>query len=567
MRFRSIGFLVASAAAVVPRIAFAEEEEVPQDFPRLVLDTGRPVVAPAEEDLTRFVIHGEYQARYEGLRSFPLDVSAHTVQDHPGAIEDSLGQNDFVYHWLRLTPRFQYKKTIEIVGQLDLLTGVVLGQLAHDTFADQTPRDSYDGFSNVQPRWLYAQINTEIGVLRVGQQPSHWGMGIIANDGDHQPLFGDYRYGSISERVLFATKPGGRDSAVTTVIAGDLVYRDANARITRGDRAFQGVAALLCERGPNQIGLYGVYRHQTHHRNAGDPGSSLFPYTDTIDAAIADVEGKFVAPIHLSDAFVFGQTEAAAIFGSTNAERTAVQALSGNKTQIRSYGGAVQLGVVHKRSCGCATRSGDTPDTPGSANPSDATFGDLVVQAELGYASGDADPNDGVEHRFVFDPNHKVGLLLFDEVMRWQTARASSAAQDPLLQNGARPTPGVDLLPSNGGIYGAQYVNPTFILRPRRWLDLKGGVVIAQATADVVDPYRLAVQGSYVNYRGGDPKRHDLGVEFDGGIEARAPLDFGMVLTLGGQAGVLSPGGALADASGGRMKAPWIAVGRVGLLF
>jgi hypothetical protein len=218
----------------------------------------------------------------------------------------------------------------------------------------------------------------------------------------------------------------------------------------------------------------------------------------------------------------------------------------------------VQVGVVHQRTCGCGLASAD---------PTAATYGDLVVQAELGYASGDADPNDGVERRFVFDPNHRVGLLLFDEVMRWQTARAASAAQDPALQNGARPTPGVDLLASNGGIFGAQYVNPTFILRPRRWLDLKGGVVIAQATADMVDPYRVAVQGAYVNYRGGDARRHDLGVEFDGGVEARAPLDFGMMLTLGAQAGILVPGGALANADGERMKAPWIAIGRLGLLF
>jgi hypothetical protein len=160
-----------------------------------------------------------------------------------------------------------------------------------------------------------------------------------------------------------------------------------------------------------------------------------------------------------------------------------------------------------------------------------------------------------------------VGLLLFDEVLRWQTARASSAAQDPLLANGARPTPGVDLLPTNGGIAGAQYVNPTMIVRPVHWLDLKAGAVLAQTTADVVDPYRLAVQGAAVNYRGGDPKRHDLGLELDGGVEGRFALDYGMVATLGAQAGVLFPGGALANAAGDKMKLPWIAIARGGLLF
>jgi len=105
------------------------------------------------------------------------------------------------------------------------------------------------------------------------------------------------------------------------------------------------------------------------------------------------------------------------------------------------------------------------------------------------------------------------------------------------------------------------------VVRPRRWLDLKGGVVVAQATADVVDPYRLATQGAYVNYAGGDPKRRDLGVELDGGFETRFRLDYGLRLVLGAQAGVLFPGGALADATGQTIGTQWIAIGRGGLLF
>ena len=105
------------------------------------------------------------------------------------------------------------------------------------------------------------------------------------------------------------------------------------------------------------------------------------------------------------------------------------------------------------------------------------------------------------------------------------------------------------------------------IYRPMRWLDLKGGMLLAQTTADVVDPYRLATQGAAVNYRGGDAKRHDLGVELDGGVEGRFPLDYGVVATAGIQAGVLFPGAALADAGGDRMKLPWIGIARGGLLF
>src|SRR5262249_39803901 len=158
-----------------------------------------------------------------------------------------------------------------------------------------------------------------------------------------------------------------------------------------------------------------------------------------------------------------------------------------------------------------------------------------------------------------------IGLLLFDELLRWQTARSATAAMDPRLANASRPTPGADLLPSNGGIFGAQYVNPTFIVRPRHWLDLKAGLVLAPATGDVVDPYLVATRGAYVNSRGGDTRKKDLGVEIDGGIESRLPLDAGLMAVFGAQGGILFPGGAFEDASGAGLPMQWLAVGRLGL--
>jgi hypothetical protein len=245
--------------------------------------------------------------------------------------------------------------------------------------------------------------------------------------------------------------------------------------------------------------------------------------------------------------------------------RSQQQALTGDKTTIRQYGGAAQIGYAHVARG--AAPSAASAATGADAKSSPVDWGDLVAQLEIGYASGDADPYDGTEKRFTFDPNHKVGLLLFDEVMRWQTARAATAAQDPLLSNANRPTPGVDLLPSNGGVFGAQYIYPTAIVRPRPWLDLKAGAVVAQTTADYVDPYRVALQGAYVNYQGGTPRKHDLGVELDAGAEARFAFDSGVRFNVGAQGGVLFPGGALEDVSGARMHAPWIAIGRLGMMF
>jgi hypothetical protein len=529
-----------------PATARADEADVPKDLPRLVLETGRREFAPPDPEAYRFVVHGEYQLRYQAQRAFTMIATSSDVDARPGLVEDSLGQGHFGSHWLRITPRLQLRDAVEVVGQMDVLTGLVLGETAHGTSADRTPRNDYNGFSNVQPRWLFVQYRLPFGVIRIGQQPNHWGMGLLANDGDHPTLFGDYRYGSISERILFATKPGGKDSEFTVALAGDLVFSDQNARLTRGDHAFQGVLGAFWERGPNRLGLFSTVRHQENDKTSGTP---LFSYTDEIDAVAIDLHGKVAVPIAADDAYLFAEAEAATILGSTNLLRTQAQALDGSRTQLRSYGGAATLGVVHQGKRG------------------DLRFGDVVAQVEMGYASGDADPHDGVQRRFVFDPNHRVGLLLFDEVLRWQTARSASAAQDPLLSNAARPTPGVELLPTQGGVSGAQYVNPTAIFRPRPWLDLKAGTIVAQSTSDVVDPYRVAVKGSYQNYRGGTPRKKDLGLELDMGFEARVPLEYDLVAQFGAQGGLLLPGSALENAEGSRLPIQWIAIGRFGLQF
>lgn len=556
---------VRSAAAAVATlslasVAYADDPTASnEEFSRLVLDTGRLASPKPDDEWIHLTLHGEAQLRGQLERSFPLDVTAGTKSVTPNAIEDSIGQNAFITSWVRITPRLLIKSSLAITAQLDILQGFVFGQTAHGTWPDQYARDNGgDWATYVAPRWLYVDWRTPYGLFRIGQQPNHWGMGVLANDGDHPSVFGDYRGGQISERILFGTKPAGKDSPFTVAIAGDLVYRDWQARLSRGDVAWQGVLAGYWEKGYNQLGVFSTVRSQSTSKQSG---ADINSYSDTLSAGVVDVAGKFATPVPGNPAmWLFGAAEVAAIFGSTNQLRSAAQAAQGVDTTVRSYGGAAQLGFVHRSS------AASEPSKTGKTG-APITWGDFVAQLEIGYASGDSDPYDQTEHRFTFDPNHRVGLVLFDEVMRWQTARASAAAQDPLLANGNRPAPGVNLLPSNGGVFGAQYIYPTMIARPIPNLDLKVGAVVAQTTADLVDPYRVATQGAYVNYRGGDTRRHDLGIELDGGLEWRVKLDRGLTLQLGAQAGILFPGGALADASGQTMKAPWLAASRVGLQF
>ncbi len=562
----TFGVTLFTSGLLAPAVANAQVT-VPEDIDRLVLESGRIKSAKPDKEKLFIDIRGELQLRAVGLRSFPMDVSASVIDAHPGAVSDSLGQHGYGTQWVRLTPRLQYRDWLQVVLQLNLFGDYVFGDVTHDVAPDRYPRDdARDAWSYLELRWAYAQFLTSVGLFRVGQQSNHWGMGILANDGDHPSLFGDYRGGNFVEQVLFATKPAGKESPFALVVGGNLVYADWQARLYRGDVAFQGVLAGFYDKGPNQIGVFATLRSQQTSQTA----AQFATYSDNIVAAAVDVAGHFATPIPGSPStFLYGAGELAFILGSTNELRQPDQALTGQLTQIQSYGFAANLGVVHEAHRDEGAPSGQVPvdSSPLSSADDPRTWGDIAAQVEIGYASGDANPYDTTEHRFTFDPNHKVGLLLFDEVMRWQTARSSAAAQDPLLQNGSRPTPGVNLLPSNGGVFGAEYIYPTVIVRPKPWVDLKAGAVIAGTTTDLVDPYRVATQGSYVNYRGGDAHRHDLGIELDGGFEFRLRLERALRVQLGAQAGVFFPGGAFADASGSIMSAPWIVVGRAGLQF
>lgn len=517
----------------------------------LVLDTGRrapPVPAP---DKVSFSIRGEYQIRYRAM----TDLALEAPQSDRG--ETKLGQNHYLYHWLRLTPRLQFRDTLALVAQVDVPRGMVVGDTTR--YVDQV-RDAWaePSWIEVLPRQLYLEWSSPVGLFRVGQQTSHWGMGMLANDGDHPAIFGDYQRGAVVERILYAVPPLGRGTPLVLAIGGDLVFDDNTADLLgddvqghprNGDLAFQGVGAISYRTPELELGAYGVYRNQRRDAQSTGP---LTRFTEELEVGALDVTGKFNRALPDGRAWIYGQFEAAMLFGSTTYVRGNYRAgIDPTKPappeKIQSYGAVARLGVVRE------AREGKT------------RWGDLVAELEWGYASGDADPTDGVTKRFTMDPNHNVGLVLFDHVMAWKTARAATIAQDPNVVN--RPTPGLDFLPSRGGVFGATYLNPRVVVRPRPSLDLRAGVVIAQTTADFVDPYHAGALGSSSNFDGGDPRRHDLGVELDLGIVGRIAFKQGTTIELGAEGGAFFPGHAFDDARGRGLDNQYLANMKVGVLY
>jgi hypothetical protein len=526
-----------SLASTFSSFAAEPKDPTPGFDPQLVLDDGRTKETPPSPDHVRMQIHGEYQVR--GVRKTDLALTPPSSD----LTATSLGQKTAVRHWLRISPRLDYRESLSLIGQLDFPSGFFIGERTRHVQSAQYPMDEHHPV-RVEPRWLFLEVVTPVGLIRFGQQGSHWGTGILANDGNHPRLFGDYQGGSIAERILFATRPLGAKSPLAVLVAGDLVYRDLQADLTQGDHAFQGMLAALYGGHDNEVGIYGALRRQRHE---GEAGAAFAPYTEELDVVVFDAFGKFAVPAPDGSGYLFGEAEAAYIHGSTNYVRTPELGARGEKEKVRTWGGMAKAGVVREA-------------TDGSRR-----WGAIVVAVEWGYASGDADPNDGIQHRFNFEPNHKVGLVLFDHVMAWSTARAASNAGDPGLVQ--RPNPGLQFYPSNGGVFGATYLHPTLVVRPKHWLDLQAGLLVAQTTADLVDPYRFGVFGTVANLRGGDPKRHDLGVEFDAGVQARAALAHDMTLQLGMQAGILLPGRAFDDQHGNGLPTQGLGMAKLGLQY
>ncbi|WP_437875143.1 hypothetical protein [Sorangium sp. So ce513] len=548
----------AAAAAPSPAVAAAPSPPPPAAFEdRLILDTGRAPLPPPDPDRTTLSLQAEYQLRYRAMTD--LRLRAPPLSD-PGAT--TLGQHQYIAHWLRLSPRLHLADRASIVAQIDLVRGLIAGDTTRHVEQVRDARAELSGYE-IHPRYLYLEVPSSVGVFRVGQQGAHWGMGLVANDGDRPSLFGDPQRGSLMERVLFAATPMGPTGPLLVTVAADLVFEDSMADLLgndvdgldegEGDRALQAVVSALWRAPRGEIGAYGALRRQTRERRAK---TSPARFTETLAAAVLDVAGKFNAPVPGGGgAHVYGEIEAAAILGSTSFVPSGPAPPSGPAAQrapvaVRSIGGAATLGAVHVAGRG--------------PRPSDR-WGRLVAEIEAGYASGDDDPRDGVARRFTFDPSHNVGLILFDEVLAWKTARAATIAERELFA--ASPAPGVRWLPSKGGVFGAAYVNPRMIVRPARWLDLKAGAVIAETTADLVDPYAPArAGGNLPNYDGGDRRRHDLGVELDIGVDARIAMGRLITIQLGTEAGAFFPGGAFDDAAGVELPDQYLLTLKLGVI-
>ena len=332
----------------------------------------------------------------------------------------------------------------------------------------------------------YAMAAGRFGALKAGLVRAQFGLGAVANAGEDAPTdsvaqspFGYAREHDRNLRAQLAvfpfepvTRRGQSQVPLALVVAADRVIDDDTANYDDGDRASQIMGGALVRLGDFRLAAGMLKRHQTYAEGG------------RTDVWLAALSGRY-------DWFRKGhrlwvEGEFASYFGDT--------------TLVQS---PTVAGPFDVQATGWVARAGYARSA-------------VETVVELGYASGDSNPFDNQVRNFTFDREHRVGLLMFNESLRQQTAVGAYNAADPRLRG--NPTRGFDQVATGGAVQNAIYLNPRAAFQMGRGLTLLAGYLYGRSEEPVADPFQSGVQGGLpVAWRGRKNAR-ELGHEVDVGL-------------------------------------------------
>jgi hypothetical protein len=464
---------------------------------------------------------------------------------------ESQRRASWIEHRLRLDGTVDYQDTVRITASVDALNGVIWGdngtlgqEPAPNSGANVTTRNpnlatpcvSYTGERDplqaesygyglcagtpIEVRRLYGDVVTPIGLLRIGRQPITVGTSVQASDGDGRTnRFGFSREGNSVDRVLFATKPlealnapGQRDKSdqrgLIMVLAYDRLVTDA-VRLF-GDDVHQTIVNFRFLSPDNRFAKDTLLSTFWVHRFD-------WQYATRVHAIGARAQARFGK--------LFAGVDAAVNLGSTREVAEAYQIVNNDPIVDQTVR---QLGVRAA-----------------------ARWDERLWSAylELDYASGDGDPQVRTPlTQFVFAEDANVGLLLFEHVLGFQSARAAAAGTEILRRLGGVSYP-VEAVNTRGAFTNAFAIFPQVDFRPHPTVLLRGGVLMAWAPEPVVDPLAslqardgATIDDDLVNFAGGKPGNY-YGTELCGRAQWRFLDHFAADL----EGALLLPGDALED--------------------
>jgi uncharacterized protein (TIGR04551 family) len=429
---------------------------------------------------------------------------------------------------VRLEPTFNISEEVRLKMQVDLLDNFLLGSTpdldgGRNLFTIFSESQDASGAlqDTISLKRAYGEVSTPVGILRFGRMGSHWGLGMLRNDGNCL----DCDFGDNVDRVQFVTEPLSgfyvtpmidfNSEGVTSQRATgdgqsepfDLTNSDDShsyvVAVARRDTDQQVKDKLENNQGVLNYGLHFTYRTQRweNERTATDP-FTFIPRDATLyvpDLWLRYEERMFRVEVEL-----------AAMYGSINNRALAVGEAN-NPAQNQSLR-VLQFGGV-------------------AQGEYKALNGDLHVGMELGFASGDKAPGFG---NFQRGRTVNPGGTAIDAE---QFACGAGGCADNAIRNFRfNRAYRVDLILWReilGGLTDAAYVKPSVKYSLADGFDLFGSVIYSQALYAQSTPSGTS---------------RSLGVEVDAGARYETEDGFVAGLTWGiffPMAGLQEPAGSL----------------------
>lgn len=517
-----------SSSAVADVEAWAHDDGIPPPTRREIGETG---------------VEGRAEYRSQWMYLNPIALSG---VKHRRA--------SWIEHRLRLDAKLDYQEKVAIVLSIDALDGVLWGDngtfgtapspnsgtraaasnpnvtrpgIGWDGLGDEEDPENY-GFvlvpaDPVQIRRLYGELGTPFGLFRIGRQPTIENTGVLVADGDgRKNRFGVANDGDSSDRILFVTKPleglkpeeerdRSRERGLFLLSFYDRVAQ-AQIRTFGDDLQGAGVGLRFLDPRPEQrtdLEAGAIYAHRWEREH----DTSIHVFSLRAQSRF-DKLGVGAEGIHIN--------------GATREVSEALSLINNDP-------------IVRQNVVQWAARAVVRWDEP-----------IWTAYMELDFASGDRNPNPGTDlTQAYFAEDANVGLLMFERILAFESARSAAAGVELLRRLGADTFP-AERVDSEGSFTNALALFPQFDVRPVQDLLLRTGVLVAWAPSGVVDPLETLkvrdgteIEDDLVNLHGGKPGSF-YGAEIDARIEYKYLDHFLFDL----EGAVLFPGDALQDENG-----------------
>ena len=365
----------------------------------------------------------------------------------------------------RLDPSFNVSEDVRIKVQVDALDNILLGSNPDSAYSgdgrntftlfseSQTPPNSaVNAFKDsIHVRRAYGEVTTPVGILRFGRMGSHWGVGMLRNDGNCL----DCDYGDTVDRIQFVTEPfaGWYVTPMIDFNAEGLSTERANAlgepvdlsqsddshslvlAIARRDTEQQQRAKLDNNQGVLNYGLYFTYRTQRYATvtETGTPFEDVSPGTGINPPAFVPRGGTLYVPdlwFKYAEKRFRIEAEIAAQLGSIDGRALTSNDPTTQSLRIAQFGGVLQtefhvienklhLGVELGFASGDkASGFGNYPGRTGSGSSGNTAPGDVEGRQ---YSCDTGGCSDNAIRNFRFNRDYRVDLILWRSLLNGVT--------------------------------------------------------------------------------------------------------------------------------------------------